>query len=323
VAAGLVAAAHASDGGGSIRIPAAHCGLVGLKPTRGRNSFGPAVGERWAGFSCELAVTRSVRDTAGILDATAGSMPGDPYSAASPVRPFLSEIGAPTGSLRIGFVQTSTRSGMSVHPDCIAAVQEAARALKELGHRVEESHPECLGDEEAVRAYVTVVSCSIARALEVAEKKVGRPIREGDIEPATAALAAMGRECAAPLYIAAVDYVHRYGRRMAAWWGQGFDLLLTPTTGAPAPRLGELACPPDAPLQGFIKAAPFGMFTMAFNQTGQPAISLPLHWTAAGLPIGVQLVAAYGREDMLLRVAAQLEEAHPWHDRWPPLIAAA
>lgn len=194
--------------------------------------------------------------------------------------------------------------------------------LQELGHRVEESQPECLGDEEALRAYLTIVSCSIARALEAAASKVGRPLGEGDVEPLTAAIAAMGRECAAPQYIAAVDYVHRYGRRMAAWWRQGFDLLLTPTTGAPAPRLGELACPPDAPFQGFISAAPFGMFTMAFNETGQPAISLPLHWTAAGLPVGVQLVAGYGREDILLRVAAQLEEAHAWHNRWPWLSEA-
>jgi amidase len=321
VAAGLVAAAHASDGGGSIRIPAAHCGLVGLKPTRGRSSFGPAVGERWAGFSCELAVTRSVRDTAGILDAAAGAMPGDPYSAAPPARPYVSEVGAAAGSLRIGFVDEATRAGMILDPECVAAVQGAARVLRELGHRVEQSHPECLGDEEAVRAYVTIVASSIARAFDIAENKIERSIGDGDVEPVTATIAAMGRQVAAPQYIAAVDYVHRYGRRMAAWWSEGFDLLLTPTTGAPPPRIGDLVCPVDNPLQGFIRAAPFGMYTMAFNQTGQPAISLPLHWTAEGLPVGVQLVAPYGREDMLLRVAAQLEDAQPWRDRWPRIAA--
>jgi amidase len=288
-----------------------------LKPTRGRNSFGPAVGERWAGFSCELAVTRTVRDTAGILDATAGAMPGDPYSAAPPARPFSSEVGAPVGRMRIGILRTATRGGVTLDPECVTAVEKATQTLADLGHRLEDSHPDCFGDEEALRAYVTIVSCSIARALEVAEAKVGRVMGEGDVEPLTAAIASMGRQCTAPQYIAAVDCVHRYGRRMAAWWEQGFDLLLTPTTGARPPHLGELACPPDNPLQGFIKAAPFGMFTMAFNQTGQPAISLPLHWTADGLPIGVQLVAAYGREDLLLRVAAQLETARPWHERWP------
>lgn len=319
VAAGMVAAAHASDGGGSIRIPAAHCGLVGLKPTRGRTSFGPAVGERWAGFSCELAVTHSVRDTAAILDAAAGAMPGDPYSAAPPARPFADEVGAATGTLRIGFVDQATRTGMALHPECATAVRQAARMLQGLGHRVETSHPECLGDEDAVRAYVTIVACSIGRAFDIAEKKVGRSIGDGDVEPVTATIAAMGRQCSAPQYIAAVDYVHRYGRRMAAWWAEGFDLLLTPTTGAPPPRIGELVCPLDNPLQGFIKAAPFGMYTMAFNQTGQPAISLPMHSTDDGLPVGIQLVAPYGREDMLLRVAAQLEQAHPWRDRWPQL----
>lgn len=320
VAAGLVAAAHASDGGGSIRIPAAHCGLVGLKPTRGRSSFGPGTGERWAGFSCELAVTRSVRDTARILDVTAGAMPGDPYSAPAPARPFATEVGATVETLRIGVVQRTLRDGITLHPECVTAVQRAARTLAGLGHRVEEAMPATLGDEEGVRAYVTVVSCSVARTLDVAGEKVGRAVSDDDVEPLTAALAAMGRQCGAAQYIAAIDYVHRRGRQLAAWWEEGFDLLLTPTTAQPAPRLGELAGPPDAPLQGFIRAAPFGMFTMAFNLSGQPAISLPLHWTATGLPVGVQLVAAYGREDVLLRIAAQLEQACPWHDRWPRFV---
>lgn len=316
VAAGMVPAAHASDGGGSIRIPAAHCGLVGLKPTRGRTSFGPATGERWAGFSVEHVVTRSVRDAAAILDVIAGPMPGDPYFAPPPARSFAAEVGAPVGRLRVGILHSSPRQGVSLHPECLSAVERAARLLQEMGHTVEESYPQALGDRGGVRAYVTVVSCSVARALDVAADKVGEPIGPGDIEPLTAALAQMGRATTAPQYIAAIETVHRLGRELAAWW-ERFDLLLSPTTAQPPPRLGELACPPEAPLQGFIRAAPFGVFTSAFNQSGQPAISLPLHWTASGLPVGVQLVAAYGREDLLLRVAAQVEGACPWRHRWP------
>jgi amidase len=172
-----------------------------------------------------------------------------------------------------------------------------------------------------LRAFVTVVSCSVARALDVAGEKVGRVATAADVEPLTWALAELGRACPAAQYITAVEFVHGFGRRLDAWWQQGFDLLLTPTTAAPAPRLGTLTCSAAAPLEEYARSAPFGAFTSAFNQSGQPAISLPLHWTPAGLPVGVQLVAAYGREDVLLRVAAQLEQACPWTERRPPLCA--
>jgi len=318
VASGMVAAAHASDGGGSIRIPAAHCGLVGLKPTRGRCSFGPSLGERWAGFSCELVVTRSVRDTAALLDVLSGPMPGDPYFAPPPPRSFSAAAAGDPGRLRIGFLARSPREGISVHPECAEVVRRAARALDGLGHRVEESHPAALEGTEAVGAFVRVVACNVARALEVAGERVGREVGPGDVEPLTWAVAEHGRKTSVAQYLASIEFVHRLGRRMAGWWEQGFDLLLTPTTAAPPPRLGELGSTREEPLRGFLRSAPFGAFTSPFNQTGQPAISLPLHWTASGLPVGAQLVAAYGREDRLLAVAAQLERALPWRERRPP-----
>ncbi len=321
VAAGVVAAAHASDGGGSIRIPASHCGLVGLKPTRGRSSFGPATGERWAGCSVEGFVTRSVRDSAGLLDLVAGAMPGDPYAAPAPARPFAREVGADPGRLRIGLMLRAPRDG-ELDPECRAAADGAGRLLESLGHAVEPSHPPALDDPEAVKGFLTVVSAGIAFALDTAATKLGRPLVAEDVEPLTWAVAQAGRAVSAPAYVAAVAANHAYGRRLAAWWEEGFDLLVTPTCAKPPPPIGHFASPPENPLAGYLRAAPYGAFTMPWNVSGQPAISLPLHGTADGLPVGVQVVAACGREDLLLRVAAQLERAQPWAGRLPPLHAS-
>ncbi len=317
VAAGFVAMAHASDGGGSIRIPAAHCGLVGLKPTRARCSFGPFAGERWGGYSCELVVSRSVRDTATFLDIANGPMPGDPYYAAPPLQTYGNVLRSAPPRLRIGVLAQLNRSDLNLHSDCVRAVEKARGVLSELGHQVEESNPDALGDAEAVRSFVTVVGAQTARALDVWSERLGRPIGADDVEPLTWAVADIGRTRSVTDYIAAIDYGHALGRRMASWWEEGFDLLLTPTTAQPAPVLGELVSPPDDPLLAYFRAAPYGAFTSVFNQTGQPAISLPVHTTPGGIPVGAQLVAAYGREDLLLQVAAQIEEACGWKEKHP------
>jgi amidase len=320
VAAGIVPVAHASDGGGSIRGPASMCGLVGLKPTRARSSFGPSLGERWNGFSAEFCLTRSVRDAAALLDVIAGFVAGDPYVAPAPARAFATEPGAPPGRRRIGFMRTTPRA-LETHPEAIVAVERGARLLERLGHVVEEAHPEALDDAESVLAFLTVVTANTAWALETWGRHVGRPVLEADVEPLTWELAEQGRRVTAPDLLGALDYVHRFGRRLAEWWENGFDLLLTPTQAAPPPELGWITSTPADPLRAFMRSAPYGVFTLPFNMSGQPAISLPGHWTSEGLPMGIQLVAPYGREDLLLRVAAQMEAAEAWGERRPPLHA--
>jgi amidase len=320
VAAGIVPVAHASDGGGSIRGPASMCGLVGLKPTRGRSSFGPALGERWSGFSAEFVVSRSVRDSAALLDVTAGPMPGDPYFAAPPAKPFATAITQRPPRLRVGVLRGAPRS-VETHLECLATVDHAATLLADLGHHVEVSHPAALDEPESVLAFVTVVASNTARAVDAWGQKVGRPVGQDDLEPLTWALVERGRATSAPDLLAAIEYVHAFGRRLAAWWEEGFDLLVTPTQAAPPPEIGFLTSTPEEPYRSFVRSAPYGVCTLPFNMSGQPAISLPLHWTQDGLPIGAQLVAACGREDSLLAVAAQLEEAAQWSRRRPPLHA--
>jgi len=316
VAGGIVPAAHASDGGGSIRGPASMCGLVGLKPTRGRCSFGPGLGERWSGFSAEFVVTRSVRDAAALLDVAAGPMPGDPYFAAPPAEPFAAALRGARRPLRVGFRSEAPR-GIGVSPEVAEAVRATARLLEQLGHRVEEAHPEALDDPSHVGLYVGVVAANVARALDAWGARAGRSIEPGDVEPLTAALAERGRATTAALHLANLEAVHGFGRRLASWWEGGFDLLLTPTQAEPPPPLGFLTSTAEEPLRAFLRSAPYGVFTLPFNLSGQPALSLPAARTAAlGLPIGVQLVARYGEEALLLRAAGELEEARPW-----PLVA--
>lgn len=319
VASRMVAAAHASDGGGSIRIPASKCGLVGLKPSRGRVSMGPAIGEMWAGLAFELAVTRSVRDAAGLLDAVAGAMPGDPYVAELPLRPYLAEVGAPPGTLRIGLVPAIATA--PVHPDCAAAVERSGRLLADLGHRVEIAHPRALEDPTISEAVIRIIAASQAHAIDHFGEQLGRPLGAADMDCDNWAITEMGRQVSGAQYLAALAALHAWNRRMASFWSGGFDLLVTPTIPVPPPRLGEQTPDPAAPLSAWARAGTMVAFTVPFNVTGQPAMSLPLHWNDAGLPIGVQLVAGFGREDVLIRVGAQLETAAPWAERRPPISA--
>jgi amidase len=316
VAAGLVAVAHANDGGGSIRIPASECGLVGLKPTRGRVSQGPVTGEAWAGSTIDGAVTRTVRDAAGVLDVISRPMPGDPYYAPALPRPLVQEVGADPGRLRIGVLDRAGAEDYLDDPECRAAVAHAATLLESLGHRVEQSAPAAMYEPEIPRHFNTIIAADTEATMLAFEMLLGRAIGEDEIEPRNAYYRRWGKELGAVAYLQSRAWLGMWARRMAEWWN-GHDLLLTPTVAAPPPELGWFT---DAgPEQEGARIASFIPYTPQFNMTGQPAISLPLHWTPGGLPVGVQLVAAYGREDVLVRVASQLEQAAPWSDRHPPV----
>jgi amidase len=318
VASGMVAVAHANDGGGSIRIPASECGLVGLKPTRARVSQGPAVGEGWAGGTIDGAVTRTVRDAAGILDMISAGHPGDPYYAPPLPRPLREEVGADPGRLRVGVLDRPGGDGYLDDPQCRAAVAGTARLLEELGHKVEESAPEAMFDELFSRHFVTIITADTEATFREFETMLGRPITEDEIEPRNAFYRQAAGTLDAVTYLQSRAWIGTWARRMARWWTE-YDLLLTPTLGAPPPELGWFTA--EGPEREGQRVGSFIPYTAQFNMTGQPAVSLPMHWTPSGLPVGVQLVAAYGREDLLVRVASQLEQAAPWHERRPQVYA--
>lgn len=312
-ASGMVPIAHGNDGGGSIRIPSSCCGLFGLKPSRGRISAAPE-GELGGGLTSEHVLTRSVRDSAAVLDLLAGVQPGDPYAAPPQVARYAAEITAPPRALRVGFATrhlTPEGTMTESHPDCVAAVAHAAGLLASLGHKVEPVEIEALRDPAWIPSFLAIWVVGVATALDEAARTLGRPVAPHEVEPLTWALGELGRLVTGPGYADAWCWIRRAARRLAEFWTR-YDLWLTPTVTEPPPPLGTFRSPPDDPLAGIFRAADFAPFTAPFNATGQPACSLPLYRNAAGLPIGVQLVGAYGREDLLFRVAAQLEAAQPF-----------
>jgi amidase len=322
VASGMVPLGHAGDGGGSIRIPGSHCGLFGLKPSRGRVSLGPDEGESWAGLVMRHVVARSVRDSAAVLDVLQGYMPGDWYTAPSPSRPYAQELGADAGGLRIGLRTRSPLGLAPVDPECVAAAEDAAQLLESLGHSVEEASPPTLEDAAMLETFTAVMMSSLRAEIAALAETAGRPITAADVEPMTWMLYEGGAGIDAGTYVGALTKMHDWARRTMTWWhNDGFDLLLTPTCAEPPPVLGDIGNQDDGGFQASARSLPFAVFTAPFNVTGQPAMSVPLYVSAAGLPIGTQLVAAPYREDVLFRLASQLEAARPWIDIRPPLHA--
>jgi amidase len=317
VAARILPLAHASDGGGSIRIPASASGVFGLKPSRARNPLGPDRGEGWGGFSCGHVVSISVRDSAAMLDAIHGPEPSSPYVAPPPVRPFAEEVGRDPGRLRIAFTDKSPY-GDAIDPEIAAAVRETARLLDGLGHRVEERAP-VLADDPAV-VISSIVAANTALSVRLAEARLGRTMTEDDFEILTLASAHNAQKATSTDYVAAQLAAFQISRDLATFF-ETCDVLLCPTLCLPPLRIGELnSMSPDLShlspiLRRYMPA------TSMFNMSGQPAMSVPLAWNAAGLPLGMMFAARYGDEATLFRLAAQLEHERPWKHKLPPICA--
>jgi amidase len=316
VASGMVPVGHANDMGGSIRIPASCCGLVGLKPSRARTSLAPLHGEYWGPLTHEHVVCRSVRDTAAVLDATAGPALGDLYAAALPARPWASEVGAPVGPLRVGLV-TGHRYGGTIHPACSGAAASAASLLESMGHHVSPcgGHVvEAMADMEGMIGFGLIIAAGVAAEVAGWEERLGSPVE--DLEPANAAMVERGRAATAVELVRAGDAVAAWSRRMVAAYAD-FDVLLSPTMPNPPIELG--VADPSKPVAE-MQAVHGDMAALAlpFDVTGEPALSLPLGTSPEGLPVGVQLVAPVGREDLLIRLGSALEAAAPWAGRRPP-----
>jgi amidase len=317
VAAGILPMAHATDGGGSIRIPAANCGLFGVKPTRGRNPSGPDVGEGWSGMSTGHVVSRSVRDSARMMDCTHGPAPGDPYAAPPPARPFAAEAGADPGKLRIALM-TNGFDGRPLDPECIKGAEVAAKLCADLGHGVEPAQPKL--DVGALgQATRVIIAGNVHTAVRLRCEALGREPSGQDVEAITWAFAREGASASAGDYAAAVMVMHQQGRQLAAFF-QDYDVILSSTLRHPPLPLGAIDME-GTDLDHYYKT----LFedeiaiTPFYNNTGCPAMTVPLHWSADGLPVGVHFGAAFGDEALLFRLASQLEVAKPWFDKVPDL----
>lgn len=315
VAAGYMPMAHATDGGGSIRAPASFCGLFGLKPSRGRISPAPDLGEALAGMATSHCVSRSVRDSAALLDVSAGPEPGDPYTAPPLARPLLDEVGAPTGQLRIALCTTDF-SGNAVAPECAAAATAAATLCESLGHRVEEARPDLAG-LSLVEAWRVIPAVNLLFNLTQRARALGREPKPSDLEPMNWAWLELGRRASANDYLHAVSTMHALARRVGSFL-ERYDLILTPTLGRPSLKLGVIdTSGQDIDRHIALLFETIAPHTALFNQTGGAAMSVPLHWTEEGLPVGVQFGGRLGDEPKLIRLAAQLEEAQPWFKTRP------
>ena len=319
VAAGMVPFAHGNDLGGSLRYPASACGLFALKPTRARVPLGPEYGDVAAGGAVEHALTRSVRDSAALLDVTAGPALGDPYWAPPPARPFLAEVGADPGRLRIAYT-ARTPEGDFGHPDCVAAVEHTATLCESLGHDVFEADWPGFTPEVG-QAIGTMIQSAVAWILRYWIRHVGREPGHDEIEPLTRALWEGGQRITAADWLGAVEETQRFTRRVAGFF-QGTDLFLTPTMSTPPLPIGTMVSSPEDPWHALEVSAPTVRYAgVAANLTGNPAMSVPLHWNGDGMPIGTHFLAPFGGEATLFRLAGQLEAAQPWAGRLPPIHA--
>jgi len=318
VSSGMVAMAHANDAGGSIRIPASCCSLFGLKPTRARNPLGPLYGDALGGWAVEHALTRSVRDSAALLDATSGPDLGDPYPAPTPLGPIRDEVGLPPGRLRIAYI-TAAAERRAVDPACVAAVEDAVQLCAELGHHVIERDLTELTPEVG-SAIGTGYGAAITWIVDYWARYLGREPGPDDLEPLTRAYYEHGRTVSGSAYLMAVTTLQAFSRRIAQAFND-FDIWLSPTLAEPPPLLGELVSTDADPLRGEKRGAEFVAIPLVVaNITGAPAMSVPLYWLPSGLPIGVNFMAPYGDEATLFRLAGQLEEARPWVDSWPRIV---
>lgn len=316
VAAGILPIAHASDGGGSIRIPASCCGLFGMKPTRARVPMGPDAGEGWSGLSTVHAVSRSVRDSAALLDLSAGPMPGDPYAAPAPKRAYLDELSTPPRGLRIALT-TEAFNGAATDPECRAAALSAAELCRELGHQVDEAAP-VIDAERLGQATGTIVGANVRANLEERAEALGRAWTENDVEPITRAMVRNSEKVTASDYARAVRTVHAAGRVVASFF-QDYDILLSPTMACLPKPLGVLSLATEEREAYLGHLMETIGYTQLMNVAGNPAMSVPLSWSRSGLPIGLQFAAPFGDEGTLYRLAGQLEEARPWRDRRPEI----